>query len=131
MDHRASTQASCAGLTNRFATSDRGLLRRPVETRLTLLGDQPSPPGRPSTGPLAVRAPRPAARSPLPFLELLLGAADASLSGRLPLGILDPADELVAGERRDVLPCVEGGGIGDQRHAQVAREVVNHPTGNS
>ena len=88
-------------------------------------------PDRLSAGPLAVFAPWPAAWSPLPFLELLLGAADPSFSGRLLLGILDPADEFVAGERRDVLPRVERFRVGDQRLAQVSRQPVHHPTRNS
>lgn len=58
-----------------------------------------------------------AAGSSLPLLELLLGAADAPLSGHLALRVFGPADELVSGERRDVVPRVEGGGVGDQRIA--------------
>jgi hypothetical protein len=46
---------------------------------------------------LAVFAPRPAARPSLAFLKLLLGPPDAALAGLLLLGLLDPADELVAG----------------------------------
>src|SRR5258708_29385585 len=57
-----------------------------------------------SAGALAVPAPWPAAGSTLAFLELLLGPANAAFSGHLLLGILDPADELVSGQRRDVLP---------------------------
>jgi len=45
----------------------------------------------------AVVAPRPAAGPTLALLELLLGSANAAFSGRRLLGILDPADELVAG----------------------------------
>ena len=48
-------------------------------------------------GTVAVLAPRPAAGSALAFLELLLGAPNAALSGGLLLGSVDPADELVAG----------------------------------
>src|SRR5687768_16604030 len=59
------------------------------------------------TGALAVVASRPAAGATLAFLELLLCPANAALPRRLLLGILDPADELVAGQGRDVLPCVE------------------------
>src|SRR5438477_12987935 len=43
------------------------------------------------TGALAVLAPRPAAGPALALLQLLLGPADAALSGHLLLGILDPA----------------------------------------
>ena len=80
---------------------------------------------------LAVRAPRPATGSTLTFLELLLCSTYTAFSGHLLLGILDPADELVAGERCDVLPCIEGGGVGDQRQAQVPWKPVHHPTGHS
>src|SRR5205814_666418 len=66
-------------------------------------------------GALAVLAPRPAAGPALAFLQLLLGPANAALSGHLLLGIRDPADELVAGQRRDVLPRIECRGVGDQR----------------
>src|SRR6266702_6755928 len=55
-------------------------------------------------GALAVPAPWPAARPPLAFLQLLLGPAYPAFSGHLLLGILNPADELVSSQRRDVLP---------------------------
>src|SRR3982074_2450351 len=80
---------------------------------------------------LAVLAPRPAARPALAFLQLLLGPANTALSGHLLLGILDPADELVARQGRNVLPGGECRGIGDQRLAQVFGQLVHHPTGHS
>jgi hypothetical protein len=76
-----------------------------------------------------VRAPWPAARPTLAFLQLLLGPADAAFSGHLLLGILDPADELVSGQRRDVLPGIECRQVGDQRLAQVCGKRVHHPPG--
>ena len=82
-------------------------------------------------GAFAVAAPRPAARPTLAFLELLLGSANAAFSGHLLLGILDPADELVAGQRRDVLPGIERRRVGDQSFAQVFGKFVHHPTGHS
>jgi hypothetical protein len=84
-----------------------------------------------SVGALAVTAPRPAARPTLAFLQLLLGPADAAFSGHLLLGILDPADELVAGQRRDVLPSIECRRVGDQRLTQVCGKLMHHPTGHS
>ena len=84
-----------------------------------------------SAGALAVRAPWPAAGPALAFLQLLLGPANAAFSGHLLPGILDPADELVAGQRRDVLPGVECHRIGDQSLAQVSWKLVHHPTGHS
>src|SRR5438105_5523021 len=84
-----------------------------------------------SAGALAVRAPWPAAGPTLAFLQLLLGPANATFSGQFLLGILDPANELVAGQRRDVLPGIECRGVGGQRLAQVCRKLVHHPTGHS
>jgi hypothetical protein len=80
---------------------------------------------------LAVRAPWPAAGPTLAFFQLLLRPANAAFSGHLLLGILDPADELVAGQGRDVLPGIESRGVGDQRLAQVSRKFVHHSTGHS
>ncbi len=84
-----------------------------------------------SAGALAVRAPWPATRPTLAFLQLLLRSANAAFSGRLLLGVVDPADELVAGERGDVLPGIERRGVGDQRPAQVSWKLVHYPTGHS
>jgi len=49
-------------------------------------------------GALAVLAPWPAAGPALALLQLILGPPNAALSRGLLLGILDPADELVAGK---------------------------------
>src|SRR5260370_20459201 len=68
-------------------------------------------------GGLAVLATRPAARPAQALLELLLGPADAALSGRLLFGVIDPADELVARQRRDVLPSRQCRRICKQRLA--------------
>src|SRR5437588_417205 len=84
-----------------------------------------------SAGALAMLAPWPAAGPTLAFLQLLLRPADPAFSGHFLLGILDPADELVAGQRRDVLPGIECHGVGDQRLAQVSGKFVHHPTGHS
>ena len=73
----------------------------------------------------------PAAGPTLAFLQLLLGPANAAFSGHLLLGILNPADELVTGQGRDVLPGIECRGIGDQRLTQVPWKPVHHPTGHS
>ena len=76
-----------------------------------------------------MRAPWPAAGSTLTFLQFLPGPANATFSGHLLLGILNPADELVAGQRGDVLPGIESCGIGDQLRAQVSWKFVHDPTG--
>ena len=79
---------------------------------------------------LSVFAAWPAARPTLAVLELLLGPSDAARPGRLLLGVLDPADELVASQRRDVRPGIECRCIGDQRLTQVSWKLVHHATGN-
>src|SRR5437899_566927 len=84
-----------------------------------------------SGGALAVLATWAAAGPTLALLELLLGPANSAFSRHLLLGILDPADELVAGQRRDVLPDIECCRVGDQRITQVAWKFVHHPTGQS
>jgi hypothetical protein len=53
---------------------------------------------------LAVLATGPATGPTHAFLKLFTSAADAAFSGALLLRVFDPADELVAGKRRDVLP---------------------------
>ena len=72
-----------------------------------------------SAGAFAMLAPRPAG-STLALIHLLMGLANAAFSGLLLLGILNPADELVASQRRDVIPRIEIRGVGDQRLAQVS-----------
>jgi uridine phosphorylase len=87
--------------------------------------------GRLTTGALAVLAPWPAARPPHAILQLLLGPANAAFPGHLLLGILNPTDELVAGQRGDVLPGVECCPVGHQRLPQIWGKLVHHPTGDS
>jgi hypothetical protein len=89
-------------------------------------------PGGPlTTGAVAVLAPRPAARPALAFLQLFLGSPNAALSRSHLLGILHPADELVAGQGRDVLPGIERRRVDDQRLTQVRRQLMYHPTWHS
>src|SRR5712672_1053066 len=80
---------------------------------------------------LTVLATWPATWTALAFFQLLLRPANAALSGHLLLGILDPADELIARQGRDVLPGRQCRVIGDQRRAQVCGQLVHHPTGDS
>src|ERR1700694_5482057 len=56
-------------------------------------------------------APWPAARPTLAFLKLVLRPANGAFPGHLLLRIFDPADELDAGQRRDVLPGIECRGV--------------------
>src|SRR5256714_9196 len=108
---------------------------RSASTAATHHGNRPerssrrsgAPSRRLSAGALAVPAPWPAAGPTLAFLQLLLGPADAAFSGHFLLGIVDPADELVAGQRRDVLPGIECRGVGGQRLAQVSWKACAPP----
>jgi AraC-like DNA-binding protein len=114
------------------AGADRSAVRDP-RLRVPRPGRQPDPhPGalraRPEsggTGAFAVLASRPAARSSQTVQQLLLGAADAPFPCRLLLRFLDPADELVASERSDVGPGGECVCVGDQRLAQICRQLVH------
>src|SRR5215218_1796338 len=72
------------------------------EDRCARRGSKPLPGGA-----VAVLAPRPAAGPALAILEFLPCPANAAFSGRLLLGVLDPANELIARQGRDVLPGVE------------------------
>jgi hypothetical protein len=76
-----------------------------------------------------VLAARPAARAAHAFLELFAGAADAALAGGLLLGVFDPADELVAGQRGDVKPRGERVVAAAEALAQVGGELVDDATG--
>ena len=55
-----------------------------------------------------MRAARPATRSTHSLFELLAGPDDTAFAGLLLLRILNPADELVAGQGRYVEPGIEG-----------------------
>jgi hypothetical protein len=83
------------------------------------------------TGALTMLAPRPAARSTLALLQFLLGAANASFARLLLLRILDPADELIAREGRDVLPRGQRRVVADQRRAQIGWQLVHDTTRHS
>ena len=112
---------------------DGGQVRRWTARAVTKSNavDQPSSADPLSAGALAVLTPWPAAGPTLAVLQPLLGPADAASSCRRLLGILDPADELVAGQRCDVLPGIECGGVGDQRLPEVCWKLVHHPTRHS
>ena len=76
----------------------------------------------------AMLAPGPAARPAHAFLQLLLRSANATCTRRVLLCILDPANEFVAGQRRDVRPGRERSCVREQRLTQVRRELVHHST---
>ena len=77
---------------------------------------------------LTMLAAWPAARAALTFLELLLGSPNATLPGGDLLGVFNPADELIACQRRDVVPRRKRGVVGGKCHAQVGWKVVHHST---
>jgi len=79
----------------------------------------------------AVVAPRPAAGPTHPLFQLFLGPADAPFPCLVLLGVLDPADELVARQTRDVVPGLERCRIRLQRRAQIGRKLVDHTTWHS
>jgi hypothetical protein len=74
-------------------------------------------------------ASRPAAGSAHAFFELFLGTTNAALARLLLLGILDPADELVASAGRDVQPRRQSSLVGKQCLPQVRGQLVHHTTG--
>lgn len=74
---------------------------------------------------LAMLAPWPAAGPAHAVLQFLLGAPDAAFSRGLLFGVLHPADELVASQRRDVVPGVESRSVCHQGLAQVAWQLVD------
>ncbi len=76
---------------------------------------------------LPVLAPWPAARPALAVLQFFLCPANAPLSCRSLFGVFDPADELVASQRRYVIPRFPCRGVGLQRLAQVVGQLVHHP----
>jgi hypothetical protein len=80
---------------------------------------------------LAVLAPGPATRAAHAVDEFFLAAKNAPFPRLRLLGVFDPTDELVSSEWRDVVPPVERGRVGEQRRAQVARQLVHHSPGYS
>ena len=80
---------------------------------------------------LSMFAAGPAARPALPLLQLLLRPADATRPGRWLLGILDPADELVASQRSDVHPRGERRAVPDQRLPKICGKLVHDTAWNS
>ena len=63
------------------------------------------------------------------LFQLLPGATDAALAGGLLLGVLDPADELVARQRCDVVPGFERRAARHERVPQVRGKRMNDAAG--
>jgi len=76
-------------------------------------------------GSLAMLASWPTARPAQAFPELFLRPPNTSFARHGLFGIVDPADELVTCQWRDVVPGIECGRVGDQCLAQVFGKVVN------
>ncbi len=128
-DHQNDSSA-CSSLSESKSSAVNGRMRRRSVVKVSIIGK--ASPSRPLPArALPVLAPRPTARPTLAFLQLLLGPANAAFSGHILLCILDPADELVASQRGDVLPRIERRGIADQSLAQVSRKLVHHSTGHT
>jgi hypothetical protein len=68
----------------------------------------------------------PTTRTALTVFELFLRAPDSSLSRDVLLRIVHPADELIAGQGRDVLPRIQCRSVDQQRTSQVGRKFVYH-----
>src|ERR1044072_6680960 len=82
--------------------------------------------GPPAAVAVAGLAPGPAARPAHAFLQLFPRTADSTFPGLLLFGVLDPADELVARQWRDVSPGVDGRGTARPRLAQGCRKPMDH-----
>ena len=73
----------------------------------------------------------PTTRSALTLFEFFLRPANTSLASDILLCIVNPADEFVASERRDVLPRIERGSVNQQRTSQIGRKFVDDSAWNS
>lgn len=77
-------------------------------------------------GALAVGAAGPAAGAAFAGGEVFPGAGDATLSGCLSLGIFNPADPFVAGQRGDVFPLHQHGAVRLEGLAKVVGQWVDY-----
>jgi hypothetical protein len=80
------------------------------------------------TGSLSMCAARPTTGTALTLFEFFLGPTNPPLACHLLFGVIDPANELIASERRDVPPRIEGGIVRDERATQIGREFMDHAT---
>ena len=67
----------------------------------------------------------PAAGALLAFLQFFGRAHDPALTGRGLFGVLDPADEFVAAQRRQALPKREDPGVGLQGGLKIGLSLVD------
>jgi len=68
----------------------------------------------------------PATGSLLPLQQFFAGSSDAALARRRLFGVIDPADELVATDRRQAFPQRKDVGIRSQRCLHVVRRFVDN-----
>src|SRR5690606_7555309 len=72
----------------------------------------------------AMNAATPATGAPLAFVQLLDSPADSLRPGRCLLGILNPANELIAGDRRQAFPEINSALARGQGAGQIGRHFV-------
>jgi hypothetical protein len=75
-------------------------------------------------------APGPAAGPAFAVEEITLYALDLAGPRLLFLGHFDPANPLVAGERREIDPCRQGLCVGQQKSRQIFRDFMDNATRN-
>jgi hypothetical protein len=78
---------------------------------------------------LAVCTPGPATWPSLTLFKFFFRPANSALSGRLLLGIFDPANKLVSRQWRDVLPRIKRRGVGNQRCTKIRWQFVHDAAG--
>jgi hypothetical protein len=70
----------------------------------------------------------PATGPALTLFQFLLGSTNPPLARYVLFGIINPADELIASERSDVIPRIECWSVGHERTAQIWREFMHYAT---
>jgi hypothetical protein len=73
----------------------------------------------------------PAAGPALAIFKFLFCPANSPFPRHLLFGVFNPADELIASQRRDIHPGIKRRRAGNQRLAQVSGKLMYDPTGHS
>lgn len=76
-----------------------------------------------------MRATRPATRPAYSFFQLRAHSLDVLHSGFRLLDGDNPADPFIAGERGNVLPLCQRGGVGNQGFSQIRWQAMDHACG--
>lgn len=116
------------------APSGRPHRRTPVrglaQPGILIAAKRVGPSGRRSVSVLLpMAATRPTAWAPLSFGQLIVGTPDAPLPRLVLLGILHPADPLVASQRCDVPPRFKRRRLRKERLSQVSGQLVHRSRG--